>query len=310
MQNLVAEYVLYLQDEQMLLPSTIERYVTVVRHLDGWLAADGRAPRTLLTTVTKEDVINFLRVHPSNIPSRATWNTRLSALRSFYQFLIRQGHVSVNPALLVMRHRTSTTERLPLSFEELVRLVDEVDEGSSALYRSRNVALVQVLIHSALRVNELVSLNLDQADFLNSLFLNVTRKGNKQLLIPFNAVVAEALRSYLAERERLASPGETALFVSDRGRRISVRRVQMLIKDAGARAGISRIVTPHLLRHSATTEYAKLGVPLSVIQGILGHASIKTTERYIHITSRERAHAVALFGTHWQQHHADSCKHS
>lgn len=297
------EYVSYLRQEKMLSPKTINRYQQVIADFVAWAGGDDEpfAPEQ----GTRDRLRRFLtRNAAGEEPSRATWNTRLAALRSYYDYLFKDERVDLNPALRIERHRIVAPDRLPLSLEEMVRLVEAMEKASDT-YRSRNVALVQVLIHSALRVHELVSLNVDQVDFDNHLFLDVVRKGNKRLVIPFNAVVAEALTRYSTERTKLhADADEPALFVSDRGGRISVRRVQVLVRAAGRTAGLSRVITPHLLRHSASTELASMGVPLSVLQGILGHASVRTTERYVHIRDRQRSEAVNAFGERWQRFRA------
>jgi len=171
-------------------------------------------------------------------------------------------------------------------------------EKSPKLYRSRNTALVQVMFHSALRVSEVVSLDLHQVDFQGHLFMNIRTKGDKQISLPFPDLVSEALERYLKDREPTS---DEALFLSNRGTRMSVRAVQRLLNDYGRMAGIPRPVTPHLLRHSGATELADLA-PLRVVQEILGHSSPEVTARYVHVASDARRLAINALGKKVAKH--------
>ena len=306
MQQLVVAFAAYLREERMLTEGTIKRYAAVMENFATFLGGVHSAEKSFsLDAVSKGDLLTFMRrkVAEGSEPSRATWNNRLAALRSFYDYLFRQEVIDVNPALRLERLRLTKRERLPLSFDETLSLVDTARDRSPRAFQTRNVAIVDVFFHCALRVAEVVSINLDQVDFDNRLFLNVRTKGNKRLSILFNDVVAEALERYLSDREKLGvPPDETALFVSHRRRRMSVRAVQNLIKDYAARAGISRPVTPHLLRHSSATQLAELGTPLRVVQEICGHASVTTTERYVHPNGNQRREALDELGATWNRH--------
>jgi len=122
------------------------------------------------------------------------------------RLLVPTGGDCREPSSPLERLRLTRRERVPLSFDEALELVDAAREHSPKRFRSRNVAVVKVFFHCALRVAEVVSLNLDQVDFDNRLFLNVRTKGNKRLSILFNDVVAEALEAYLADRKQLGFP--------------------------------------------------------------------------------------------------------
>jgi site-specific recombinase XerD len=124
--------------------------------------------------------------------------------------------------------------------------------------------------------------------------LDVRRKGGKFLSAPISDLVVEALERYLPVRERF--PGASALFLSDRGNRMSVRAVQDVIRTLGARAGLARGIGPHVLRHGSATELAELGTKLEVIQEHLGHESVLTTRRYVHPRSAARREAVDALG--------------
>ena len=166
----------------------------------------------------------------------------------------------------------------------------------------RNVALVTVLFHTAIRVSELVSLRLDQVDLSNRLLLDVRVKGDRHSSVAFNDVVAEALERYLAVRSEFRHAASSpALFLSQRGHQLSVRAVQELAAKLGEDAGMSRSVTPHLLRHSSVTQLVELGTPMRVVQEIRGHASIRTAERYAHVSQGQRRNALTRLGASWRK---------
>ncbi len=294
MPTLLASYRRYLLDERMLALTTTGRYLAVMEEFAGFLTHSDDDDATALEAVDKELLTGFLRKRAgaSGTRSRATWNNRLAALRSFYGWLYGRELISANPALKVDRLKTRPKESVPLTFDEMADLLRAVEESSPA-YRVRNTAIVQVLFHTGLRVAELSSLDVARVDFINCRFLDVRRKGDKHLSLEFNDVVSTALEAHLETRDEFGlHADEDALFLSDRGTRLSVRQVQEIIRMAAEKAGISRKVTPHLLRHSSASELSALGVSLPVIQGLLGHASVTTTERYVHTRSAQRREAV------------------
>lgn len=297
MNKLVVAFAAYFREERMRSPRTVEQYIDTLAEFSAFLVTEYGA-NIALEAVAKPALVTFLRrgCVTDGEPSRSLWNGRLAALRAFYDFLYKTEVIQANPALKIDRMKVNPKEPLPLSLDEFLSLVEAM-EKAPLYYRSRNVALAQVLFHSALRVSEIVSLNLSQVDFDNYVFVNVRTKGGKWLSLPFNDLVAEALERYLKDRECLVPhEHETALFLSDRRQRLSTRAVQELLKSYGRGAGINRTVTPHLLRHSGATELDELGVTLPVIQGILNHAHISTTQRYVHAKGTARRKAIDLLG--------------
>jgi len=292
----------YLREERMRRPRTIAHYLMVLRSLVAFLKRH-KGAKVDLSQISKQVLVEFLRhqARGSGEPSRSTWNSRLTALRAFYDYLLKQEVIDMNPALKIDRQKVFTREPTPLSFDEMLRLVEAIEEKAPSAYKHRNVAIVQVLLHCALRVTEVASLNFSQVDFDNYLFLNVRVKGGKQFSVVFNDVVAEALENYLKDRSNLlAGKEEEALFVSDRRRRIGVRSIQGMVKRYAELANISRPVSPHLLRHSSATELVEMGTPLSVVQEICGHVSVTTTQRYVHVSGGQRRRAVDALGAKWR----------
>lgn len=296
MSQLIAAFTSYLREQRMRGDSTVIRYRKVLVDFGAFLEAKAD-DSALLESAAKSDLIDFLRlgVKRAGEPSRSVWNMRLAALRAFYDFLFKAEIVDANPALKIDRLKTCPRVPVPLSLDEYLALAEAMEQSPRAC-RTRNAAIVHVFFHCALRVAELASLCLQQLDLENHMLLDVRTKGKKWLSIELNDVVEKALKDYLRERHRIASPGERALFVTRRGHRLSVRAIQELIRCYGKRAGISRPVTPHLLRHSSATELAELGTELRVIRDICNHASVTTTERYVHGRSEARRRALTTLG--------------
>jgi len=273
---------------------TTARYRAIVDDFARHLVSDPETSSLRLTDLTRLHCIGFLRSPTRKAmqePSRSVWNQRLSALRSFFRWFLEQELIVKDPTHGIERHKIAASEPIPLSLGELFDLVDAAERSSPA-FRSRNTAIVLVLFNTALRVRELVSLNIEQIEWDAGLFRDVRTKGDKRLCAKFPPVVAAALQRHLAERVGRHPTSSGAIFLSMRGTRFSVRAVEELVRELGRKAGISRPVTPHLLRHSCATILSEGGTMIKVIQGICGHAFQATTERYIH--ARAGADRVAI----------------
>lgn len=285
-------------------PLTIERYKTTLRAFERFLADEYGDGEFDLQEVQKPQLVAFLKQKTGTEegePSRSNWNMRLASLRALYHFLFKEELIDVNPALRIDRLRNAPREPSPLSLDEMLRLLDAAEQGPVNA-RLRNTLIIKVLFHCALRVAELVSLDIDQVDTENRLLLNVRIKRGKRVSVSYNDIVAEALEDYLPTRHAAnAAAGTNALLLSGRGNRLSVRRVQEMVKRYARNAGISRPVTPHLLRHSSVTQLVQLGTPLRVVQELLGHSSIRTTQRYAAVNSEQRRSASDALAKAWNK---------
>jgi len=214
--------------------------------------------------------------------SRSSISRKLASVRTFFEFLIRKGALKNNLAKLVPTPRGE--KRLPtfLTVDEVVKLLSI--EGSGALL-SRDVAVLELLYSSGLRVSELVGINLNDID-LKNLTVKVLGKGNKERIVPVGSKAAQALDEYLHERLGM-NPGGDHLFVNTRGDRLNVRSVDRIIRKYALLAGIPKNVSPHVLRHTFATHLLGGGADLRAIQEMLGHKSLSTTQRYTH-TSIEK----------------------
>ncbi len=201
----------------------------------------------------------------------------LSAIRSLYSFLLRQGDVDGNPANGIQAPRQQ--RRLPkaLDADQVEQFLKSSDDSTTAL---RDQAMAELFYSSGLRLSELASLDLDDIDPRQGL-VTVTGKGRKTRTVPVGSVALDAVAAWRQVRPDIA--GESALFVSSRGRRISVRNIQDRLKRRGRATGMHQDVHPHMLRHSFATHMLESSGDLRAVQELLGHANISTTQVYTHL---------------------------
>jgi tyrosine recombinase XerC len=217
---------------------------------------------------------------------------RQSAIRSFFKFLVREGLLSHNPMEEVTSPKRE--QRLPslLSTTEVTRLMETPDPATPVGMRDR--ALLELLYASGLRVSELVSLNLGQID-LDSREIRVVGKGSKERVVLMGKPAARAIIAYLKEGrpQLLGEKKSNAIFVSRQGERLIERRVQKILEKYARIAGIERRVHPHMLRHTFATHMLDGGADLRVVQELLGHSDLSSTQVYTHV-SKSQARKVYL----------------
>ncbi|MDH2918973.1 MAG: tyrosine recombinase XerC [Sideroxydans sp.] len=205
----------------------------------------------------------------------------LSAWRGFFNYLIRDCGYTANPCIGVRAPKIDKALPQALSVEQSMRLM-EINHDTLAAIRDQ--AMLELLYTAGIRLAEMVSLEaVALPAALSAGELIVTGKGNKQRVVPLGSFAITALQAWLAVREQLAQPDETALFVGARGLRIAHRVVQLRLKQWGITQGITSSVHPHLLRHSFATQVLQSSGDLRAVQEMLGHASISSTQIYTHL---------------------------
>ena len=213
---------------------------------------------------------------------RSSIARHLSALRTFFKYLMREGVVEANPARSVATPRRETHLPSVMQTSDIALLLEQPDLSSSLGIRDR--AWLELLYASGLRISELVGIDLDAIE-LRARLVKVLGKGSKERIVPFGSKAEEALRAWLAVRD--APPDEPAVFINYRGERITTRSVRRLfdgyVRATSLRAGIS----PHTMRHSFATHLLNAGADLRGIQELLGHASLSTTQKYTHLNDWE-----------------------
>ncbi|MEE8298653.1 MAG: site-specific tyrosine recombinase/integron integrase [Thermodesulfobacteriota bacterium] len=211
---------------------------------------------------------------------RVSISRKLASIRTFFEFLIRNGTIKSNSAKLVPTPKGE--KRLPtfLTVDEVVKLVET--PGSENVYESRDRAILELLYSCGLRVSELVGINLNNLDLI-SMSVKVLGKGNKERMVPLGSKASTAIKTYISQRLDL-KPEDDYLFVNSRGGRLSTRSIDRIIKKYAAISGIPKNISPHVLRHTFATHLLGGGADLRAIQEMLGHKSLSTTQRYTHIS--------------------------
>ncbi|MCA2428842.1 tyrosine recombinase XerC [Vibrio sp. YT-18] len=213
--------------------------------------------------------------------------TRLSSLRSFFDFLILRGEMSANPAKGVSAPRKKRPLPKNLDVDEVNQLL-EVNEDDPLAIRDR--AMMELMYGAGLRLAELVSVDVRDVQ-LRSGELRVIGKGDKERKVPFSGMATEWVGKWLRVRGDLAAPGEPALFVSKLGTRISHRSVQKRMAEWGQKQSVASHISPHKLRHSFATHMLESSNNLRAVQELLGHENISTTQIYTHLDFQHLAQA-------------------
>jgi integrase/recombinase XerC len=218
------------------------------------------------------------RSHAGGLGPRSI-QRRLSAVRSFFNFLQREGISKHNPAVDVKAPKSP--KRLPraLDADQMTQLLERPAEGALP---GRDQAIMELLYSSGLRLAELVSLDLGALD-LTDRMVRVTGKGRKTRIVPVGSKAVTALKRWLKERTTLAKPGENAVFVGRNGTRLGARAIQLRLAQIARTQSVPVRLHPHLFRHSFATHLLESSQDLRGVQELLGHADISTTQVYTHL---------------------------
>ena len=275
----------YLAVEKGLAPNTLQSYERDLRKLADRL----KAGRTPLARVTEDVLAGFLRDQSRSGLSARSQARLVSALRSFFRFLVLSGLVKRDPAARLTTPSTWLSLPKFLTVEEVEALLQAPDPAKPAGVRDR--AMLEVLYGAGLRVSELAALKAAEVN-LGDGFLVCRGKGGKERIVPLGRSAAAAVGRWLAEARPLVdADGREELFLSRRGRPFTRQGVWKLLRKHAAKAGLAAKVYPHVLRHSFATHLLERGADLRAVQLMLGHSQITTTQIYTHV-SRERLRRV------------------
>jgi integrase/recombinase XerC len=277
----IGEFLNYLTYERNVSPNTVAAYRNDLESFLTFLCDDYFTMQRDLLDLRRVDhlaVRSYLAHLARKKLSRSSTARHLSALRSFFKYLMREGALETNPARAVATPKRE--KHLPAVMQPSdVALLIEQPDGDDAL-GLRDRACLELLYGSGLRISELVGIDIDDVE-LRARLVKVRGKGSKERIVPFGSKAEAAIRLWLAARK--ASGEESALFVNYRGERITARSVRRhfdrYVRDAALKVGVS----PHTMRHSFATHLLNAGADLRAIQELLGHASLSTTQKYTHL---------------------------
>ncbi|MBX7182248.1 MAG: site-specific tyrosine recombinase XerD [Bacteroidia bacterium] len=280
-EKVLNRYRRYLQLERGLSENTLESYFRDIRLLFQFstLELNGKP----INSINYHDLLAFLN-HLTQIGIAASSQARtISGIRSFYDFLLLEKMIEANPTELVeLPHQA---RKLPdvLSASEIDQMLQLIDRSTPE--GERNLAMLETLYGSGLRVSELVQLKISDL-YLEDEFVKILGKGSKERLVPLSPVSIRLISNYI-QHVRIHLPQqkgfEDCLFLNNRGRELSRVMVFLIIKKLTQQAGISKNISPHTFRHSFATHLVENGADLRVVQELLGHSSITTTEIYTHL---------------------------
>ena len=283
MQEIFNRYVNYLEAERNVSPYTVRNYTTDLLDFFQFLKAKGVGS---LKDVDKPVLRDFLSHLMEQGLVKASIARKLSAIRSFYRYLLREGIIPTSPAATTSSPKLD--RRLPsfLTIEEVERLLEAPDLSKPEGLRDR--AIMELLYASGLRVSELVNLNLEQVN-LDTNEIRALGKGAKERVVLIGKPAAEALSTYLSQgRPELSGKKlSSALLLNRYGERLVKRSVQRILGKYANIAGIDKRVHPHLLRHTFATHLLDGGADLRVVQELLGHADLSSTQIYTHVTKSQ-----------------------
>ncbi len=280
MNRFLKDFLSYLKNERGFSEHTLRAYE---KDLTEFLTFIEREP----LKVDIYDIRSYISYLSSKRLQKTSISRALSSLRSFYRYLHREGYVKKNPARLISHPKLP--KKLPafLTVDDAFALVESPDGDEFIKLRDR--AILETLYGSGLRVSELTGLNMEDLN-LREGWLRAKGKGKKERIVPIGHKAIEALKRYISEKTGITT-NSSALFINRRGERLTSRTVHRIVIKYARLMGISGI-GPHTLRHTFATHLLEAGADLRVIQELLGHASLSTTQRYTHI---DAAHLIDVY---------------
>lgn len=287
--DIVRRYLRYLKLERNYSSNTLDAYKHDLDYLLRFLSDRGLAP----LDVKLEDLQQFAAsLHEQGLTAKSQVRI-LSGIRSFYRYLLLDGYLEVDPTELL--ESPHLPKHLPeyLTTEEVDRLEAAIDLSTREGHRNR--AIIEVLFSCGLRVSELTHLKMSGL-YLQEHFIRVTGKGRKERLVPISDKAIRELTFWFDDRNKMnIKPGEEDyVFLNNRGHHLTRTMILIMVKRLGETAGIEKTISPHTLRHSFATALLKGGASLRVIQELLGHAGIGTTEIYTHLDNESLRQTVLL----------------
>lgn len=268
-----------------------------LRHFAQWNCAQHR----VLLELEAHDLRDYLHALRSGGLADASCRLRVVHLRGFFRFLKARRYLSSNPAALLRAGKVPASLPKTLGEQEVARLLESI-APEDIPFGARDRAILEMLYSSGLRVSELVSLRSSQID-MEEQFLRVTGKGGKSRYIPLGAAARKSLAHYmkharpklLRESFERRDKAHDVVFLSQRGTGLTRERIRQIIKLRARQAGISSDVFPHIMRHSFATHLLENGADLRVIQDMLGHADLATTQIYTHVEEKRLRHLHRSF---------------
>ena len=290
---LLQKFVNYLCLERALLPQTVSAYLQDVNRL--WRFFQTNSFHIQPLTVETEHIRSFLaHLHREGI-SASSQARMLSALRSFYKFLLLEGYLTKNPLTLITGPKTGRKLPHTLEVHEIETLFMAIDHSKPTGMRNR--AILETLYGAGLRVSELIGLKLSHL-YTEEGFLRILGKGNKERLVPIGQTALRYIHLYINEIRCHVPPKKdfaNYVFLNSSGKRLTRHMIFLIVKELAQKVGLRKTISPHTLRHAFATHLIEGGADLRAVQAMLGHQSITTTEIYTHLDRHYLKQVICSF---------------
>lgn len=291
--NPIEDYLHFIKVERQLSDNTLQSYkrdlIAYARHLHT------EQTITSFNSVTRHHILNFLESLRAAFKSSKTISRQISSIRSFHQFLLREKIAEQDPTVHLEMPKKEQTLPKVLSVEEIDTLIaTPTTEKPQGI---RDIALLELLYGSGMRISELIELNLEDLHITMG-FVRVFGKGGKERIIPLGRGAILACGDYLKEARPILlgnAPKNNAFLITQRGKRFTRQGCWKIIKGHALTAGIQKEITPHVLRHSFATHLIENGADLRAVQELLGHADISTTQIYTHVSKTRLSEVYKQF---------------
>ena len=271
----IDDFLIFIEIEKGYSPKTIREYSYDLVMFDKNLNSNGNE-KSLENATTADLRRFFLHLKRDKSYSPRSIHRKICSLKSFFKFLKKEGTIAINPAENIESPKIPKSLPKTISVEEAMKLL-------ATPQNSRDKTILFLLYGTGLRVSELSNLNIDQLDLTNRMIHIVGGKGNKDRIIPLPDLIIPILEDYISTREDKAK--DSAFILNRSGNRLTPRSIQRLVKKYKRGAGLgNKTLTPHTLRHAFATHLLSNAVDIRVIQELLGHASLSTTQLYTHVS--------------------------
>lgn len=284
------QYHTYLKLEKGLSKNSVEAYELDLKRLQKYMDEHGID----IIRASFDDLQSFVFDTFKNISSVRTQARLIAGIHSFYRFLLYHNYIEQDPSELLETPKKEVHLPEVLSLEEIDRMIAQIDMSKSESHRNR--AIIEILYGSGLRVSELVNLRLSDI-YIKEGYMRITGKGSKQRLVPTSPVAIEWFKYWIQDRSKLDIKPEAIdiAFLNRYGRQLTRAMIFTIIKSLTRAADIKKTISPHTLRHSFATHLLQNGADLRIIQQLLGHESISTTEIYTHVDINDLREAVLKY---------------